>query len=116
VVIRREKETAACRVFEVSEQRIRELHGETEMLAVPTALQEFEERVGPVLSEAEREEDIDTLGGLVAALAGRVPTRGELLVHPPSGISFEVIQADPRRVKRLRVRNLPHYDGAVVGA
>ena len=72
-----------------------------------TMIEEFEERVGPVLSEEEREEDIDTLGGLVAALAGRVPTRGELLVHPPSGISFEVIEADPRRVKLLRVRDLP---------
>lgn len=72
-----------------------------------TMIEEFEERVGPILSEEEREEDIDTLGGLVAALAGRVPTRGELLVHPPSGISFEVIEADPRRVKLLRVRDLP---------
>ena len=72
-----------------------------------TTVEEFEEWVGPVLSGEEREEDIDTLGGLVAALAGRVPTRGELLVHSPSGISFEVIHADPRRVKRLRVRNLP---------
>ena len=70
-------------------------------------IEEFEERVGPVLSDEEREEDIDTLGGLVFSLAGRVPTRGELLVHRPSGISFEILQADPRRVKRLRVRDLP---------
>ncbi|MDH3593475.1 MAG: hemolysin family protein [Rhodospirillales bacterium] len=80
-----------------------------------TTVEEFEERVGPVLSDEEREEDIDTLGGLVAALAGRVPTRGELLVHSPSGISFEVIQADPRRVKRLRVRNLPPLEEAAQG-
>jgi CBS domain containing-hemolysin-like protein len=80
-----------------------------------TTVEEFEERVGPILSDEEREEDIDTLGGLVAALAGRVPTRGELLVHSPSGISFEVIQADPRRVKRLRVRNLPPQAGAAPG-
>jgi CBS domain containing-hemolysin-like protein len=80
-----------------------------------TTVEEFEERVGPVLSDEEREEDIDTLGGLVAALAGRVPTRGELLVHSPSGISFEVIQADPRRVKRLRVRNLPPQAGVAPG-
>jgi CBS domain containing-hemolysin-like protein len=80
-----------------------------------TTVEEFEERVGPVLSDEEREEDIDTLGGLVAALAGRVPTRGELLVHSPSGISFEVIQADPRRVKRLRVSNLPPQAGAAPG-
>ena len=65
---------------------------------------EFEETVGPVLTVEEREEDIDTLGGLVAHLTGRVPTRGELVVHKASGIEFEVLDADPRRVKRLRVR------------
>ncbi|MDH3921077.1 MAG: hypothetical protein OEU25_23190, partial [Rhodospirillales bacterium] len=86
-----------------------------ELLDGRTTVEEFEERVGPVLSDEEREEDIDTLGGLVAALAGRVPTRGELLVHSPSGISFEVIQADPRRVKRLRVRNLPPLEEAAQG-
>ncbi len=69
-------------------------------------IEEFEERVGPVLSDDERREDIDTLGGLVTSLAGRVPTRGELITHP-SGVAFEVLEADPRRIKRLRVRNLP---------
>ena len=69
-------------------------------------IEEFEERVGPVLSDEEREQDIDTLGGLVFSLIGRVPTRGELITHP-SGIAFEVLEADPRRIKRLRVRNLP---------
>ncbi len=72
-----------------------------------TTIEEFEEQVGQILSDDERGEDIDTLGGLVFSLASRVPARGELLVHPPSGISFEVLQADPRRVRRLRVRNLP---------
>jgi len=71
-----------------------------------TTIEEFEEMVGPVLSEEEREEDIDTLGGLLFSLAGRVPDRGELVEHPPSGITFEVLEADPRRVKRLRVRNV----------
>ena len=70
-------------------------------------VEEFEDLVGPVLSDEEREEDIDTLGGLVFSLAGRVPSRGELVGHPHSGISFEVMEADPRRIKRLRVRNLP---------
>lgn len=67
-------------------------------------IEEFEERVGPVLTNDERSDDIDTLGGLVSYLADRVPTRGELIVHPSTGISFEVLEADPRRVKRLRVR------------
>ncbi len=75
-------------------------------------IEELEERVGPVLSDEERDEDIDTLGGLVVALAGRVPTRGELIVHPHSGISFEVIEADPRRIKRLRLGNLPKQSPA----
>jgi CBS domain containing-hemolysin-like protein len=76
-------------------------------------IETFEDRVGPVLSAAEREEDIDTLAGLVVYLAGRVPSRGELIIHD-SGISFEVMEADPRRVKRLRIRNLPseHSDAA----
>ena len=60
-----------------------------------------------VLTEEERGQDIDTLGGLVVYLAGRMPCRGEVVRHP-SGIEFEVIDADPRRVKRLRIRNLPH--------
>ncbi len=72
-----------------------------------TTVEEFETRVGPVLSDEERAEDVDTLGGFVFFLADRVPTRGELIVHPASGIGFEVIEADPRRIKRLRIRNLP---------
>ena len=71
-----------------------------------TTIEEFEEKVGPVLTAEEREQDIDTLGGLVFSLTGRVPSRGELISHA-SGIAFEVLDADPRRVKRLRVRNLP---------
>ena len=67
---------------------------------------EFEEAFGGVLTKEEREEDIDTLGGLVATIAGRVPTRGELILHS-SGVSFEVMEADPRRIKRLRVRRTP---------
>lgn len=69
------------------------------------ALEEFQAEVGPVLQGDELEE-IDTLGGLVFSLAGRVPVRGELLKHP-SGLEFEVVDADPGRIKRLRVRNLP---------
>jgi magnesium and cobalt transporter len=47
--------------------------------------------------------DIDTLGGLVVALVGRVPQRGEIVAHP-GGAEFEVLEADPRRVKRLLIR------------
>ncbi len=65
----------------------------------------FEEQIGNILKEDERQA-IDTLGGLVFTLAGRVPLKGETLRHA-SGISFEVLDADTRRIKRLRVHNVP---------
>ena len=55
------------------------------------------------LTEDLDDEEIDTLGGLVFVLTGRVPARGEVIPHP-SGAEIEVIDADPRRIKRLRVR------------
>ncbi|MEO0390998.1 MAG: hemolysin family protein [Pseudomonadota bacterium] len=70
-----------------------------------TSLEEFEAETGRSLTSHDDvdEEEIDTLGGLVFMLAGRVPTRGEVIKHP-EGPEFEVIDADPRRIKRLRVR------------
>ena len=70
-----------------------------------TPLSDFEEEVGLSLTEHDDvdEEEIDTLGGLVFMLSGRVPARGEVVVHP-DGPEFEVMDADPRRIKRLRVR------------
>jgi len=65
-------------------------------------LKDFEEKVGFVLTEEERDEDIDTLGGLIFFLAGRVPVRGEVIRHV-SGIEFQILDADPRRVRRMRV-------------
>jgi magnesium and cobalt transporter len=69
------------------------------------SLENFEKTAGAVLSVAERS-GLDTLGGLVFDLLGRVPIRGEIVSHP-SGIEMEVLDADPRRVKRLRIRHLP---------
>jgi CBS domain containing-hemolysin-like protein len=69
-----------------------------------TPIAEFEERMGAVLTGEEREE-VETLGGLVSFVAGRVPSRGELITHS-AGLEFEVLDADPRRVKRVRVRRV----------
>ncbi len=66
-----------------------------------TPLDEFEAESGLALRIPD-EEEIDTLGGVVFLLLGRVPARGEVIVHP-SGTEFEIVDADPRRVKRLRV-------------
>ncbi len=67
-----------------------------------TNIPEFEARIGEFLVSEEREEDIDTLGGLVFFLAGRVPAKGEVITHS-SGVEFEILDADPRRIRRMRV-------------
>jgi CBS domain containing-hemolysin-like protein len=68
-----------------------------------TTVEAFEQKMGPILTEEERAADIDTVGGLVFTLAGRVPARGELISHG-SGVEFRVLEADSRRIRRLRVR------------
>ncbi|PWS38602.1 magnesium/cobalt efflux protein [Falsiroseomonas bella] len=68
-----------------------------------TTIEAFEQRLGPILTEEERAADIDTVGGLVFTVAGRVPARGELISHE-SGLEFRVLEADARRIRRLRVR------------
>jgi magnesium and cobalt transporter len=68
-------------------------------------LEEIAEKYGVNLIVKGLEDEIDTLGGLVVALAGRVPTRGELITHP-TGLEIEVLDADPRRVKRLNLRGI----------
>jgi CBS domain containing-hemolysin-like protein len=69
-------------------------------------IETFEEQHGTRLRHNGDGEEVDTLGGLVFTLAGRVPRRGEVIPHP-GGLEFEILDADPRRVKRLRVRGLP---------
>ena len=75
------------------------------MAQARTELGDFEAEIGQDLTAHEEidEEEIDTLGGLVTMLAGHLPARGEVIVHP-EGVEFEVVDADPRRIKRLRVR------------
>jgi len=68
-------------------------------------VEEFEERVGFVLGEDERDADIDTVGGLVFTIAGRVPARGEVIGHS-SGFEFRILEADARRIRRLRVHRI----------
>jgi len=74
-------------------------------------IEALEELHGTPLRPPGEQEAVDTLGGLVFTLAGRVPKRGEVIAHP-DGIEFEVLDADPRRIKRLRVRGLPAANGS----
>ena len=66
-------------------------------------LEDFETAAGVDLLPDDLDEDVDTLGGLVFMLSGRVPSRGEVVRHP-QGHEFEVLDADARRIKRLRIR------------
>ena len=68
-------------------------------------LEELEAAMGEGvdLAPPDLDEEIDTVAGLVNALAGRVPQRGEEIEHP-GGFAIEVLAADPRRVRRVRVR------------
>lgn len=65
-------------------------------------IHEFEAAEGLTLVSEEWDEDVTTLGGLVFMLANRVPTRGEVILHP-DGFEFEIVDADARRIKRMRV-------------
>lgn len=67
-------------------------------------LDDFEEKFEKIFSENDHEE-ADTLAGLVFYLAGRVPARGEIITHD-NGLEFEILDADPRRINRLKIRNL----------
>jgi CBS domain containing-hemolysin-like protein len=80
-----------------------------------TPVQELEKYLGTPLLDAEQASEIETVGGLISSLAGRVPARGELVVHP-SGIEFEVLDADRRRVKKLRVHLPAEFRGEVPAA
>ncbi|MHB1301953.1 MAG: hemolysin family protein [Acidiphilium sp.] len=68
-------------------------------------IEDFTARFGDILTPEEREADLDTVGGLVFALAGRVPTRGEIIPHP-AGVEFLILDADARRIRRMRARKV----------
>lgn len=83
------------------------------------AIEDVERAAGVHLTIDGEEPEMDTIGGFIAALAGRVPQTGEIVRHP-SGLEFEVADADPRRVKRIRVRRIDdgsdETDGAGTGS
>ncbi|MCC7283315.1 MAG: HlyC/CorC family transporter [Acetobacteraceae bacterium] len=79
-------------------------------------LEDFEAKLGQVLTEAERAADVETVGGLVLHAAGRIPGRGETIVHA-SGLAFRVTDSDSRRIRRVRVtRPAPPAEAAVSAA
>lgn len=67
-----------------------------------TPLDDMEKVLNADFANDMDDEDIDTLGGLITMMIGRVPVRGEVIKHP-NGFEFEVVDADPRRIKKIRV-------------
>lgn len=81
------------------------------------SIEDLEQTAGVSLDLSDRDEeaDVDTLGGLVFTMVGRVPARGEIVRHPV-GMEFEVLDADPRRIKRLRARRSTSNPSSEAGA
>ncbi len=97
-------DTADLRQHDVEEDEPWTLESPGSYLAFArTPLDEFEAETGLTLSLPDQDEEVDTLGGLVFLMLGRVPARGEVVRHP-SGAEIEILDADPRRLKRLRIR------------
>ena len=65
---------------------------------------ELEKIIGPFLSPQERDEDVDTIGGLIFHAAGRLPNRGEVIKHS-SGLKFQVLEVDARHIKKVKITN-----------
>lgn len=81
------------------------------LVSARVTLEEFEEQYGKLFSKDLKDEDIDTLGGLVFFLAGHIPARNEIIKHS-SGVEFQVVDCNARFVKTLAVRNLPKMSDA----
>jgi CBS domain containing-hemolysin-like protein len=80
-----------------------EAKGDVFIVDARAGLEEVSAAIGVDLEAADTAEDVDTIGGLIVTLAGRVPVRGETIIGP-GDLVFDVLDADPRRLKRLRIR------------
>jgi CBS domain containing-hemolysin-like protein len=69
-----------------------------------TSVEEAREAIGPEFQVGEKAEDIETISGLIFAATGRIPVKGEV-VQAVDGFDFEVLDADPHRIRRVRIRN-----------
>jgi CBS domain containing-hemolysin-like protein len=87
---------------DADEELVRAAEADTYIADARAAIEDVEKLLNVDLLPDDMDEDADTLGGFIFFMLGRVPTRGELIRHD-SGIEFEVLGADPRRVKRLKI-------------
>ncbi|EAQ37176.1 CTransporter-associated region [Nitrobacter sp. Nb-311A] len=66
------------------------------------SLEDVCDMIGEAFETGEAGEEVDTLGGFLVSYVGRLPVRGEVILGP-GPFEIEVLDADPRRVKRLRI-------------
>jgi CBS domain containing-hemolysin-like protein len=85
------------------EEEIKEIDVNTFEINARIPVEYMEKRLGVRLMPDDEDEDFDTVGGLIFFMLGHVPEVGEVVKHP-SGYDFEVLEADPRRIKKLLVR------------
>ena len=76
----------------------------SERISARMLIEDFEKEYGNIFSDKEDIKDIDTMGGLVFHIFGRVPLKGEVIKHP-NGCEFEILDADSRRIRTILVRN-----------
>ncbi len=90
------------------EQMITRINPTTLEVNAKAKLADLEEMIGPVASEDERENpDIDTIGGWVIHLAGRMPAKGEVIHHEPTGMRFVIQSSNPSHIERLKILAVP---------
>lgn len=91
---------------EVADNILKENEDGSVLVSARVTLEEFESKFGTLFSPMLKDEDIDTLGGLIFFLAGHIPARNEIVKHP-SGVEFQVVDCNVRFIKTLMVRNIP---------
>lgn len=87
---------------EAEEILIRKQNDTTYVADARVAIATLDEMFGVDLLPEDQEDEADTLGGLVFEMGGRVPVKGEVIAHP-SGLEFEIVESDLRRVKQVRI-------------
>ena len=85
-----------------SDDMLQRIDEKTYLANAQVEIQRVEDTLGLDLMPEDKQDQADTLAGLVFEMAGRVPTRGEIIRHA-SGLEFEIVESDARRIRRVRI-------------
>ncbi len=79
------------------------------LLTQKTELEDVEKALGPDFIVGEYGDEVDTIGGLIVSILDRIPAKGEVIEAVP-GYQFRILEADKRRIKRLRIFRIPENE------